>query len=513
MNASQTNASHRKQLSLATVANRPEIDTDKWTATPERILQFGTGVLLRGLIGWTVYQANKKGLFSGRIVAVASTGSGRTRMINEQDGLFTQRIEGYYKGQEVGEFQLNPCMSRALAAADEWAKVMACARNPEIDIIISNTTEAGLQYVKEDLFASPPSSFPAKLTAFLYERFQHHPEACCVLLPTELLVDNGKILKGLVLRQVEDHALGADFRNWLEKENYFCNTLVDRIVTGMPNLEKYATFAEELGYEDSLLTVSEVYALWAIEGPAHLIDRISFVKADDGIMLINDIEPFRERKLRILNGSHSISVALGYLSGLDNVYDCMTTSDMSAFIDRVVKQEIVPSLPDTVGEGLPFAEEVLDRFRNPFLDHKLLSITFQYTSKMRYRNALTIRRYIDKFGHPPRLMSLGIAAVILFLHPKKEEKGTYYGEWQGKSYAINDDLAGWWHTQWENGPDNTSEIDFVQSWVRKLFEDKTVWDDAFQDMPGLMENISELLLQLIQQGITPTLQKVLSEAQ
>ena len=376
MNTLQASITHRQQLSFPVAAARPDVQIDTWKATPEKIIQFGTGVLLRGLIGWAVYQANEKGVFSGRIVAVASTGSGRTRQFNDQDGLFTQRIEGYYQGREIGEFQINPSMSRAIAAADQWEEVLACARNPQIDIIISNTTEAGLQYIKEDLFASTPTSFPAKLTAFLYERFRHCSEAGCIILPTELLVDNGKVLKALVLRQVADHALGAEFTDWLEQENDFCNTLVDRIVTGMPGPEKYAQFTETLGYEDDLMTVSEVYALWAIEGPARLAARIPFANTVDGVMLIDDIEPFRERKLRILNGSHSISVALGYLAGLDTVYDCMNDEAISAFIGRVVKEEIVPSLPDRVSGGVEFSDEVLERFRNPFLDHKLLSITF-----------------------------------------------------------------------------------------------------------------------------------------
>ncbi len=497
-------------LTYATLAKNGDASFEKWKEYPERILQFGTGVLLRGLVGWTVFKANEAGQFRGKIVVVGSTGSGRTQQMNNQQGLFTQRIEGFHQGAEVGEFQLNASISRAISSRDAWEEVLACARNPQIDILISNTTEAGIQYVQEDMFASPPQSFPAKLAAFLYERFQHHPEAPCVILPTELIVDNGKALKELVLRQINDHKLEQAFVDWLHETNYFCNTLVDRIVTGMPNPDKFAGFSQELGYDDQLLTVSEVYKLWAIEGPPHLESRISFVKADEGILLIDDISPFRERKLRILNGSHTITVALGYLYGLETVYDCLTDSLMSDFIERVVHHEIVPSLPDSVPGGAQFASEVLDRFRNPFLGHKLLSITFQYTSKMRFRNLLTFIRYQNKFGKLPRLMTLGVAAFIYFSRPTHTDGGTYYGTHKGTPYVLNDDLAAWWDEQWKTAPQASATSEAVQAWASTVFQDESVWGAEINEATGLAQPVGDFLWQFINKGIAKTLEEALA---
>lgn len=497
-------------LTYSTLAESGDTSLAKWQDYPERILQFGTGVFLRGLIEWTVFKANEAGHFKGKIVVVGSTGSGRTQQINDQQGLFTQRVEGFYQGTEIGEFQLNASISRAISSKDAWDEVLECARNPEIDILISNTTEAGIQYVQEDIFASPPQSFPAKLAAFLYERFQHYPEAPCIILPAELITDNGKALKELVLRQVADHKLEQAFVDWLNAANYFCNTLVDRIVTGMPNPGKYADFTQQLGYKDQLLTVSEVYKLWAIEGPAHLESRIPFIKADEGILLIDDISPFRERKLRILNGAHTITVALGYLYGLETVYDCLTDSLMSSFIERVVHDEIVPSLPDSIAGGAQFASEVLDRFRNPFLGHKLLSITFQYTSKMRFRNLLTVIRYQEKFGKLPRLMTLGIAAFIYFSRPTHTEGSTYYGTHKETPYALNDDLTGWWDEQWKTAPQTPATSEAIQAWVATAFQDESVWGAEMNEAIGLAQPVGEFLWQFMNIGIKKTLEEALA---
>lgn len=469
-----------------------------------KVIQFGTGALLRGLNDWVIQQANDQDIFNGGIIAVGSTGSGRTLSMNAQNGLFTHRIEGFTGGESVQKFQLNSSILQAYSARDAWSEILKLVQEPGIEVILSNTTEVGLQYQEEDVSAMPPQSYPAKLTALLHERFKHHPAQGFIILPTELVVDNGKVLQGLVLQQIDANGLGEEFKTWVLNENHFCSTLVDRIVTGSPSPEGYLEMSQELGYEDKMLTVSEVYRLWAIEGPPHLASRISFVNADPGVILADDITPYRERKLRILNGSHTISVALGYLYGLDNIVNCMRDEHMSAFMCRVMEEEIVPSLPESVSGGEEFAKEVQDRFRNPYLDHKLLSITFQYTSKMKMRNGATFQRYVEKTGHAPKLMCLGFAAYMRFLKPVREENGKYFGEWQGQSYPLHDDQASWWHMQWQSYNPTHQE-----AWIRHILSQKEKWGSDLNYLADFPDLVIKYAKSFDEKGVAATLQEAL----
>ena len=397
---------------------------------------------------------------------MTSTGSGRSKVLQDQNGLFTLRIEGMKDGQAVEKFVLNASILSACSAQNDWKEVMAMMRERDLEIIVSNTTEVGIQYHKEDLSATPPTSYPAKLTALLFERFQHHPDRPMIILPTELLVDNGSNLRDIVLQHIEDQQLGEAFRTWIETETLFCNTLVDRIVTGMPGAEKYEALSEELGYQDQLLTVSEVYYLWAIEGDEQLENRLGFSKQDEGVVIAQDISPFRERKLRILNGSHTFMVGLAHLCGLKTVADCMEHPVFGAFMKQLIEEEIVPSLPNEVTGGQEFGQEVMDRFRNPFLFHKVLDITLQYTTKMKMRNAASILRYQQKTGQLPKLMALGIAAFLRFAKPASESSGRFSGEWNGQSYALRDDKASDWADRYEK-----FEGSDLWPWIRHSLKD------------------------------------------
>ncbi|MEO1448914.1 MAG: tagaturonate reductase [Bacteroidota bacterium] len=458
------------------------LDTAYQTSFPLRVLQFGTGALLRGLPDYIIHRANMRGDFSGRVMAVGSTGSGRSAALGKQGGLFTHRIEGYQQGAEITRFEVNTAVANAISARDHWEAVLALAKGRSVDIIISNTTEVGLTYQPDDLQASPPASFPAKLTAFLHTRFLNHPDQGCIILPTELVTQNGPKLKDLVLRHAREHGLGPAFMDWIEQGNYFCSTLVDRIVTGAPASEKQARLEGDVGYQDAMLTVSEPYYLWAIEGPDHLKQRLGFVEGDEGVILKGDISPFRERKLRILNGSHTIMVALGHLCGLETVYDCTEDEQMSAFLTSAMFEEIVPSLPVTVHGGADFAEEVMDRFRNPFIHHKLLDITFQYSSKMAMRNVATIERSIRRTGQVPEAMALGFAAYLHFLRPVDEAEGLYFGEWQGNSYPIRDSYAKFWRGKWESYSSGTD-------WLGSVLAQESIWGQDLNQLAGWRDTV------------------------
>lgn len=489
-----------------------QVPSQAQLAYPEKILQFGSGALLRGFIDFFINQAHRNNLFDGSVVVVNSTHSGRGTAFNEQDGLFTLRIEGFAKGATVKEYIVNGAISRAISAADEWEQVLACAKNPALSVITSNTTEVGITLKDDDdLKAEPPQSFPGKLAAFLYERFKTFngaEDSGLVILPTELIPDNGSKLKQIIRILAERNGLEAGFTDWLEKANIFCNTLVDRIVPGTPDGAKQQTIFEELGFTDDLLTVSEVYRLFAIEGDkATLQKRVPFLQADENIIISEDITPYRERKLRILNGGHTISVAAGFLCGLETVYDCMEDDVMKQFITQVIHSEIVPSLDIDQEMAKEFADDVLDRFRNPFLNHQLLSITLQYTSKMNMRNGATFARYAQKFGKAPELMCAGFAAYLLFARPQKVSEGTYYGIYEGKEYPINDDRAEHLMSLWAEV--DTSDSRKVATLVKNLLALEDLWDTHLAEIEGLAANISHYLNQFIQTGVKATLAKVL----
>jgi len=303
---------------------------------PEKVLQFGTGVLLRGLPDYFIDKANRNGIFNGRVVVIKSTDSGGTDAFAKQDGLYTLCIKGLEDGKQVDETIINSSISRVLSAKNEWDQVLACAHNAEMQIIISNTTEVGITLVEDDVHAKPPQSFPGKLLAFLLERykaFNGSVESGMVIIPTELITENGNKLRSIVLELAAMNKLDNDFVKWVETANDFCNSLVDRIVPGkLPELDRIAT-EKKLGYTDELMILSECFRLWAIESDSNRVRNIlSFTSADDGAVIAPDIEKFRELKLRLLNGTHTFSCGLAYLAGFTTVREAMSNEYMSAFV-------------------------------------------------------------------------------------------------------------------------------------------------------------------------------------
>ena len=255
---------------------------------PEKVLQFGTGVLLRGLPDYFIDKANKQGIFNGRIVVVKSTDGGDASAFEKQDGLYTVCMRGVENGKKYEEDIINASISRVLSARSEWNKVLECAHNPQLKIIISNTTEVGIQLVQDDIRRHPPVSYPGKLLAFLYERykaFQGSRQSGMLIVPTELIIDNGKKLESIVIELAHLNGLDGSFIDWLEKANRFCNSLVDRIVPGKPEADLKKAIENKLGYSDELLIMSEVYRLWAIEGDEEVADVLSFAQADKGVVI------------------------------------------------------------------------------------------------------------------------------------------------------------------------------------------------------------------------------------
>lgn len=468
---------------------------------PEKVLQFGTGVLLRALPDYFIDKANKQGLFKGRVVVVKSTDSDSSAF-DRQNGLYTVCVRGIENGMAVSEDIINASISRVISAASEWEKVLACASNPEMQIVISNTTEVGIQLVDDNIFAAPPISFPGKLLAFLHARYQAFNGAAdkgMVIVPTELIPDNGSKLKTIVFELAAKHDLDAAFLEWLEASNHFCNSLVDRIVPGKPAREACAALYEQLGYTDELLTMSEVFRLWAIEGDAQVEERLSFAKADQGMVIVPDITQFKELKLRLLNGTHTFNCGLAYLAGFTLTRDAVMDPIYTQFVKGLMHQEIAPAIPYEMDSTLKsdFANSVIDRFCNPHVDHQWLSITMQYTSKMKMRNVPLLLHHYKHARSVPKRMATGFAGYLLFMKAVKQEGGKYFGEKDGALYEIKDDLANVLFDAWQQHANHHV--------ADAILANESLWDADLSALPGFAEAVKESLNNFIQSGVMHTI--------
>lgn len=470
---------------------------------PEKVLQFGTGVLLRGLPDYFIDKANRQGVFNGRVVVVKSTDSDSTAF-DKQDGLYTLCVRGLEAGKKIEETIINSSISRVLSAKDEWSEVLQCAHNPNLQVIISNTTEVGIQLVQDDIHRLPPVSFPGKLLAFLLERYKAFAgsrQSGMVIVPTELIPDNGKKLESIVLELAHLNGLDDTFIQWLENCNYFCSSLVDRIVPGKPDNSIRESLEKQYGYTDGLLTMSEVYRLWAIEGGEHIKSVLTFASVDEGVVIAPDINLFRELKLRMLNGTHTLSCGLAYLAGFGTVKQAMDDAAMQTFISRLMLNEIATGIPYNVEHGVSqsFGHKVLDRFANPNIEHHWINITMQYTSKMKMRNVPVILKYAERIKTVPENIALGFAAYLLFLKPVNKKQDKFYGEWQGKEYLIQDDFAAYFFEKW-------SKLTPAQL-ADEVLADTSLWGADLSAIPGFAQAIKDNMAAILEAGVINTIQK------
>jgi tagaturonate reductase len=470
---------------------------------PEKVLQFGTGVLLRGLPDFFIDKANRQGIFNGRIVVVKSTSGGDAAAFEKQDGLYTLCIRGLEDGKPVSQNIICSAISRVLSAKDEWEAILKCAHNPDMEIIISNTTEVGIELVKEDIHHHPPVSYPGKLLAFLYERykaFAGSDQCGMVIVPTELISDNGKKLEAIVLELAHLNGLEENFMEWLEKHNHFCNSLVDRIVPGKPNAAVMQSLEDELGYKDDLITMSEVYSLWAIEGDEKIASVLPFAGADKGVVITPDIHVFKELKLRLLNGTHSLSCAVAFLSGIVSVKEAMDNPVISGFVKNLMTNEIAKAIPYPLPEedAQAFAGKVLDRFRNPAIEHHWINISLNYTSKLEMRIAQVLLRYAELYKTVPENMALGFAAYLVFMKAVKLENDIYYGNFNGADYPIKDPKAGYFFDQWKNYP--------VAQLVKHVLSNSALWNADLEAIPGFAEKVTENVEDILQYGMLEVIQ-------
>lgn len=467
---------------------------------PEKVLQFGTGVFLRGLIDYLIDKANKQNVFNGRVVVVKSTGTGDMSAFAAQDSLYTLLIKSIDEGKQVDETVIIAAISRVLSAKNEWNEILKCAENPEMQIIISNTTEVGISLQKDDKAdALPPSSFPGKLLSFLWQRykvFKGSKESGMVIIPTELIPDNATKLKNIVNELARENDLDKEFIDWLNNANDFCNSLVDRIVPGKLPPEAQLAAEEKLGYKDELMIMSESYALWAIESSSEITkEKLSFSKADEGVVIVDNIDKYRELKLRLLNGSHNLSSALGYIAGFATVKEAMADEVFSDYMTKLILEEIAAAIVNdniTMEDAKQFGTKVLDRYRNPYIEFEWLSICVQDTSKIRIRAVPIILSFYKKYRFVPDNIALGIAGYILFMRSEQNDKGQYVGSLNGKEYIIEDDYAASMNDKWKTNDE--------ENIANAVLKDESLWETDLSRLAGFTDKVSYFLKILIHEG-------------
>ena len=467
---------------------------------PERVVQFGTGAFLRGFAAWFIDEANRAGRFNGSIVAVASTASNREAVLNAQDGLFTLTMQDGNDHVERPRHRVIASVSRALSAASEWDAVLALARDPAIGLVISNTTEIGLARDPRDAFDSaPPQSFPAKLTRWLYERataFECDRARGVVVLPCELIEDNGSTLSRLVLETAAAWKLDRRFAAWLADAVVFCNTLVDRIVPGAPSRADAERFERLHGYRDGLLTTCESYALFAIEGDDALRARLEFPGDDPRVVVEPDIRPYRERKIRLLNGGHTIAVPVGLLAGLATVREAVRDPQVGAFLRRAMLDEISPFL-DVAGAN-DYARDLLGRFDNAHIQHALIDISLHGTTKMRVRIVPSILAYADQTGRAPPALAFGFAAFLAFM------RGDVQAERFAAGLPVPNDAEGEKLRSIWRSTSPRSDDDFAM-FARSVCSDIDLWGADLTAVPGFADRVGEDLTRICRHGVRSAL--------
>ena len=384
---------------------------------PLRILQFGGGNFLRGFVGWMVEICNREAGFNGDILVVKPTRDGTYEALRTQDGLYHVWTRGIRHGQPVSDLLKIRCVREIVNPYTEWESFLHSARLETLRYVVSNTTESGIRYEPlQRPERSAPDNFPAKLTWWLYYRFRHFrgsKTSGCIILPCELIANNARVLKDYVLEYARTWELEEAFSDWLHTANYFCSTLVDRIVSGYPGKEEAEKLHREIGYTDKLLVASEPYHSWVIEISDFQENCLPETVTPLNIQIVPDLQPYREMKVRILNGAHTLMVPVGFLAGLRYVDHCMEDTQMRNFVHGLM-DEICSVVPLPTEKVEAFRAETLERFRNPYLHHELLSISLNSIDKFKTRVLPTLTDYLERQEKLPEHIVFAFAALFVF---------------------------------------------------------------------------------------------------
>lgn len=463
---------------------------------PERVFQFGEGNFLRAFVDYFIDMLNEKTGFNSKVVLCQPIAPGLADKINEQEGLYTLYLRGFQDGAKVNKKRIISCVSRCLNPYNDFEEVLKCAENPDLRYITCNTTEAGIAYDPSCRFTDvPASSYPGKLTQFLYRRFQTFGSETgkgFVILSCELIDNNGKELEKCVLQYAAQWELGDDFMNWIREENLFCSTLVDRIVTGYPRSEA-DSINEENGYVDNLIDTGEIFGFWVIEGPESLKEELPFEKAGLPVLITDDHKPYKQRKVRILNGAHTSFVLGAYLAGQNIVRDCMNNEVICGFMNKTIYDEIIPTLTLPKEELEEFAASVTERFKNPFIDHALLSISLNSTSKWKARVMPSLKGYLEKTGTLPKCITASFAFYLAFYRGQELKEDGFHAVRGNDEYLINDDRAVLEFF-------NAHKQDNAAALTHAVCTNTDFWGEDLSKLPGFEESVAQTLKAIEENG-------------
>lgn len=455
---------------------------------PVKVLQFGEGNFLRAFADWAVDIMNERAGFNGSVLMIQPIQSGMTELINKQDGLYHLILNGIRKGEATSETRLITSVAGAVNPYEDFDAFLKTAEIPSVEFIISNTTEAGIAFDEKDKNPDVlPSSFPGKLTVLLHHRFKHfHGDAtkAPVVIPCELIDKNGTNLRATVFAYIEYWQLDVAFKQWVADHVVFCNTLVDRIVPGFPRNE-IQQIQQRLGYEDNLVVTAEPFHLWVIEAPQHVEAKFPAVKAGLDVKFVADQSPYRTRKVRILNGAHTAMVPVAYLRGLRTVKESIDDSHMNTFVKAVIFNEIIPTLELPKAELTQFAEDVIERFQNPFIRHDLMSIALNSVSKFKVRVLPSILEYHSRFGQWPTHLAHAMAALIVF----------YRGEYNGTAIPLNDtpEVLAFMKESWEHSAETA---------VNRVLSNTSFWDADLTEFDGFETLVTQFARHLLAVDVT-----------
>lgn len=471
---------------------------------PERILQFGEGNFLRAFVDWMVQRMNERVGFNSSVAIVQPIARGLADLINRQDGLYHLVLEGMKDGEAVRETELINCVTRCINPYDEFAAYQALVESPDLRFVISNTTEAGIQWAEgETLDMQPQPSFPGKMTALLYHRFRTFkgaPDKGLILVACELIEDNGDKLKEYVLRHAENWNLGQDFANWVEYCCAFCSTLVDRIVPGFPR-ENIQEHQEKLGFEDKLVVVGEFYHNWVIKAPEWVAKEFPADQAGLNVSFVDEERQreIRDQKVRILNGAHTGTMAAAFLSGFDTVRESIEDETVGRFMNEMVAEEIIPNIPGDQEYLRAFAEKILERFYNPFIRHEWRVISLNSMSKWETRVLPSLLDALDNTGQIPQRLSFSLAALIAFYRGKRGEE--FY------ECKDNADILDLYAKAWGEF-DGTEES--LRNLVTTVLAYEPNWKRDLNEVAGLTDAVVDHLGRTLDEG-APAALKVCQE--
>ena len=464
---------------------------------PLKVLQFGEGNFLRSFVDWMIAVMNKKDVFNGDVFVIQPIEEGKVDILNHQNGQYHLILKGLENGTPVRKIELIDCIKKGLNPYENFEAYMKLAESPELRFIVSNTTEAGIIFSPDDKFSDTPAKrFPAKLTQFLYRRFlffKGDQTKGFIFLPCELIDRNGDQLKEAILRYIALWNLGRDFEKWIVQSNYFANTLVDRIVPGLPSTDEFEKIQKEINCTDALISEGEIFHLWVIEGDPIIKEEFPADRAGLNVRFVSDVTPYRDRKVTLLNGSHTVLAPVAFLYGLDTVREAVEDTLIGKYVQKTLFEELLPTLSFSEEELIPFALEILNRFKNPYINHRLTSIMLNSFSKYKTRDLPALKKYIKDKKKLPEGLILGLAAMCICYKGNRNNTGII-------DFKDDKSVLSILEKAWNRGS--------IQDTVSEILGAVSLWGNDLNRIEGLASSLANYLTVIEESGIKAAVQMV-----